>query len=188
MTINNSYGPLDIQQKKRKLTQRVVIKKDPSQIKKPETVCDVHESILKIKLYLIPNLVQLEGEQVNVSNEFEKLIESVSLKDLEKYAFCLTRVFFCFRDWIWPNSWSLLRVGYQLGTILKEWPEKDLNLFKFFINPNSYSQSVENAFFLSFLINDGLAGIEFEDEAGNPNDYPRVCKSILMPDTNFFFF
>lgn len=94
MTINNSYGPLDIQQKKRKLTQRVVIKKDPSQIKKPETVCDVHESILKIKLYLIPNLVQLEGEQVNVSNEFEKLIESVSLKDLEKYAFCLTRVFF----------------------------------------------------------------------------------------------
>lgn len=73
-----------------------------------------------------------------------------------------------------------LHTCHQLEIILNEWPETDLNLFKFFINPNSYSQSVENLFFLSFLIKDGKAGIETEDEAGNPSDYPQVCRSLFV--------
>lgn len=41
-----------------------------------------------------------------------------------------------------------------------------INMFEFFINPESFSQSVENLFYLSFLIRDGKAYID--DENGEP--------------------
>jgi hypothetical protein len=39
-------------------------------------------------------------------------------------------------------------------------------LYKFFINPNSFAESVENLFHLSFLVRDGKISIE-EDESGD---------------------
>ena len=41
-----------------------------------------------------------------------------------------------------------------------------ISLYKFFINPNSFSESVENLFHLSFLIRDGKISIE-ETEHGD---------------------
>ncbi|KAJ2402350.1 hypothetical protein GGI23_000772 [Coemansia sp. RSA 2559] len=41
-----------------------------------------------------------------------------------------------------------------------------INLFELVINPNSFSQSVENIFYVSFLIRDGKAFID--DESGQP--------------------
>ena len=41
-----------------------------------------------------------------------------------------------------------------------------INMFNFFINPESFSQSVENLFYLSFLIRDGKAYID--DDSGQP--------------------
>eukprot|EP00842_Homolaphlyctis_polyrhiza_P001374 jgi/Hompol1/2237/HPOL_002159-RA len=38
--------------------------------------------------------------------------------------------------------------------------------FRFILNPNSFSQSVENLFHLSFLIRDGLASLEQDDNDG----------------------
>ncbi|KII92185.1 hypothetical protein PLICRDRAFT_104315 [Plicaturopsis crispa FD-325 SS-3] len=42
-----------------------------------------------------------------------------------------------------------------------------VNLFKFVVNPNDFAQSVENIFYLSFLIRDGKCALE-TDEQGEP--------------------
>lgn len=42
-----------------------------------------------------------------------------------------------------------------------------MNLFRFVVNPNDFAQSVENIFYLSFLIRDGLCALEI-DEKGEP--------------------
>ncbi|KAH9454957.1 hypothetical protein Pst134EA_022446 [Puccinia striiformis f. sp. tritici] len=49
-----------------------------------------------------------------------------------------------------------------------------MNLFQFFINPDSFSQSVENLFCLSFLIRDGKAAIETHDDDNMERDFPLV--------------
>lgn len=38
--------------------------------------------------------------------------------------------------------------------------QKGVNLFEFAINPNDFGQSVENMFYVSFLVKDGRAGIQ----------------------------
>ncbi|OSC98648.1 hypothetical protein PYCCODRAFT_1417575 [Trametes coccinea BRFM310] len=43
-----------------------------------------------------------------------------------------------------------------------------VNLFKFIINPNDFGQSVENMFYLSFLIRDGKCALEIEEETEEP--------------------
>ncbi|KAF3907793.1 hypothetical protein ABW21_db0204480 [Orbilia brochopaga] len=43
--------------------------------------------------------------------------------------------------------------------------EENINYFKFIINPHSYSQTVENMFYLAFLVRDGRVGI-LEDDDG----------------------
>jgi len=53
--------------------------------------------------------------------------------------------------------------------ILKE--NTPINMFEFILNPESYGQSVENLFYVAFLIRDGKACIE--DETGEP----ILCKS-----------
>ncbi|KAJ1976666.1 hypothetical protein H4R33_006388 [Dimargaris cristalligena] len=50
-----------------------------------------------------------------------------------------------------------------------------VNLFEFIINPESFSQTVENFFYLSFLIRDGKAYID--DESGQP-----MLESCLPPE------
>ncbi|ORY67638.1 Nse4 C-terminal-domain-containing protein [Pseudomassariella vexata] len=46
-----------------------------------------------------------------------------------------------------------------------------IDLFKFVVNPKSFGQTVENMFYVSFLIRDGKIGIEF-DENGLPTLLP----------------
>lgn len=48
----------------------------------------------------------------------------------------------------------------------------EVNLFKFIINPNDFAQSVENIFYLSFLIRDGKVALETR-ESGEP----YICAS-----------
>jgi hypothetical protein len=43
-----------------------------------------------------------------------------------------------------------------------------MDLFKFVVNPHSFGQTVENMFYVSFLIRDGKAGIDV-DEDGTPS-------------------
>ncbi|KAJ8604994.1 hypothetical protein MRB53_041591 [Persea americana] len=55
-------------------------------------------------------------------------------------------------------------------------------LFHFVINPQSFGQTVENLFYVSFLIKEGAAGLGIED------DVPILCKSsysITLASANF---
>lgn len=52
----------------------------------------------------------------------------------------------------------------------------EINIFKFFINPRSFSQSIENMFFTSFLIRDGRLQLG-EDEEG----YPTIAELPPLP-------
>lgn len=55
----------------------------------------------------------------------------------------------------------------QLEKILEN-ADGPVNLFKFIVNPNDFGQSVENMFYLSFLIRDGKCAFEIEEETGEP--------------------
>lgn len=48
-------------------------------------------------------------------------------------------------------------------------------LMQFLVNPKSFSQTVENLFYTSFLIRDGRVSLDFDD-----NDLPSVCKSYMI--------
>jgi len=117
-TLDLMYGPLEIQHKKRKLTQRAKLEKHESERKEPELI---------------------DGKDIERSQrEMSALIKNIS--DI------------------------LTDRGGASG----------MNLFEFFINPDSFSQSVENLFCLSFLIRDGKAAIETHDEEEVERDFPVV--------------
>ncbi|KAI8998307.1 Nse4 C-terminal-domain-containing protein [Gaertneriomyces semiglobifer] len=64
-----------------------------------------------------------------------------------------------------PETSSLVQTIYTaLLTYTTTHPSTPLPLFKFFINPNSFSQSVENMFYTSFLIRDGRAQVVVEED------------------------
>ncbi|KAJ3275340.1 hypothetical protein HDV01_000632 [Terramyces sp. JEL0728] len=44
--------------------------------------------------------------------------------------------------------------------------EEEISFFKFFINPESFSQSVENLFYISFLVRDGRVNVQEHSEHG----------------------
>jgi len=50
-----------------------------------------------------------------------------------------------------------------------------IDLFKFVINPKSFGQTVENLFYVSFLIRDGKAGIQVDD-----NGLAYLSESLLL--------
>lgn len=51
-----------------------------------------------------------------------------------------------------------------------------INLFKFIINPNDFGQSVENMFYLSFLIRDGKCAFELDEKTREP----MICKCLCL--------
>ena len=46
--------------------------------------------------------------------------------------------------------------------------EGTVNIFRFIINPHDFGQSVENLFYLSFLIRDGKCAFMTDEETGEP--------------------
>ena len=51
-----------------------------------------------------------------------------------------------------------------------------VNLFRFVINPHDFAQSVENLFYLSFLIRDGECALEIEEDGE-----PVICAFSRSP-------
>ncbi|OCH84802.1 hypothetical protein OBBRIDRAFT_798769 [Obba rivulosa] len=73
--------------------------------------------------------------------------------------------------------------------ILMDQDEGGINLFRFIINPNDFGQSVENLFYLSFLIRDGKCALEvtkegepmiFSCEAPDVKDYENGLKKSQL--------
>ena len=50
-----------------------------------------------------------------------------------------------------------------------------MNIFKFVINPHDFGQSVENLFYLSFLIRDGKCAFYTDEDTGEP----VICESSV---------
>ena len=63
-------------------------------------------------------------------------------------------------------------IGLQLEKIMQDDAEA-INIFKLVINPDDFAQSVENIFYLSFLIRDGKVAFETDEEGE-----PVVCVSF----------
>jgi hypothetical protein len=62
----------------------------------------------------------------------------------------------------------------KLNTLLAQNADPEnggINYFRFVINPHSFEQSVENIFYFAFLIKDGYAAWDIDD-----NGEPMVCK------------
>lgn len=57
-------------------------------------------------------------------------------------------------------------------TKLLEREEGAINMFRFIVNPNDFGQSVENLFYLSFLIRDGICAMELDEKTLEP----MICK------------
>lgn len=73
--------------------------------------------------------------------------------------------------------------GEEIAAVLDRYgisQEGELAFFKFVINPYSFGQTVENMFYVSFLIRDGKAGINVGDDG-----MPYLC---LFPSYPFNFF
>lgn len=49
------------------------------------------------------------------------------------------------------------------------------NLFRFIVNPADFGQTVENMFYLSFLIREGKCAFEFTEDTQEP----IICKMFL---------
>lgn len=61
------------------------------------------------------------------------------------------------------------RLVHQIARLLEdEGGTEGCNLFEFVINPESFSNTVENLFYVSFLIRDGKASISDEGDLGYP--------------------
>ena len=51
-----------------------------------------------------------------------------------------------------------------------------MNLFRFVVNPNDFAQSVENVFYLSFLIREAVVALETD----NDTNEPVICESLSV--------
>ncbi|TFK94530.1 hypothetical protein K466DRAFT_509497 [Polyporus arcularius HHB13444] len=67
-----------------------------------------------------------------------------------------------------------------LERILNDLDGEAVNIFKFIINPHDFPQSVENLFYLSFLIRDGKCAFQIEEETGEPTI--MLCQQPTQED------
>ena len=64
----------------------------------------------------------------------------------------------------------------QLVAHYQENGREAIDYFRFIIDPQSFGRSIENAFYVSFLIKEGKAGIFYDEETGLPKIKPRKSR------------
>lgn len=63
-----------------------------------------------------------------------------------------------------PEQSTSHMVRMVYGVLVKKANDEPLNLFRFFINPHSFAQSVENLFYTSFLVRDGKLRVDVDKD------------------------
>lgn len=83
------------------------------------------------------------------------------------------------RDDIQEDKNTTDLVMHVADVLEKAGGEDGINLFRFLINPDSFTQTVENIFFTSFLVKERKAAIEIISEPGHAEGDvgdPVICK------------
>lgn len=66
--------------------------------------------------------------------------------------------------------------------------EDGINLFKFIVNPESFGQTIENIFYLSFLVKDGFVALGHNDDGLPILRMSLYCSRIYETVTNMHFY
>lgn len=135
-------GPMSVRKKTRLFTQRRATQRiDHTQAVKPQ------------------ELKQADLEKQETSNlttmcsEILEILKRVQKENLAKAQAALEEL---------PSDATFeeqIAAGYRCGISNDE----GVPLFKFCINPNSFGQTVENLFYVSFLVRDSMVGINIDD-------------------------
>lgn len=81
-----------------------------------------------------------------------------------------------------PSSSLRIVDPSQIGARLQAaTAENAIPYLKFVVNPHSYAQTIENMFYFSFLVKEGKAAIEIEEEEGELQGEAIACMSLSSP-------
>lgn len=132
-------GPLSVQKRVRKQTQRRerLQKRDPRDAVRPEEI--KANAIEKSENSNLTTLCrQIRALLNEIQQEGEKKVEDESTEDMTE------------------DEIMELMAKYHMSD------DGGVSLFRFVINPRSFGQTVENMFYVSFLIKEGAVGILFD--------------------------
>jgi hypothetical protein len=148
-------GPLSVKKRSRQLTQRRARQEriDPTQVVRPNELQDADldkketANLTQLCSSILQTLIRLQQEgKENAENELAEMSDEVTEDDVQDVM----------------DKYSIAEDG-------------SIPLFRFCINPRSFGQTVENIFYVSFLIRDGFIGVS-EDS----NGLPTLRKSTLV--------
>ena len=150
-------GPLSRQKKRRQVTQRTArVRRDLEEADRPDDVRERDVARLEnsntnqlcTDVYKLLEKMQVEGEQ-QVEQEYEETGEDLSEAEYQAL---------------------MARHGVR--------DTSGVCLFEFAFNPRSFGQTIENLFYLSFLIRDGVVGIQMDSRG-----LPTLGESLQLPST-----